>query len=203
LNPDTAPFGADYPLGFADPSYLEQIRRPLQAAHDQARHTLAREVLSPRVSQRQFDQACADAVTVLRVPGAFPADWADRLEAALGDEASKRDFTIRLNGLLHIEQPIDKRFEGFAAVLGSLDLLDWPMVSVFPALVFPERFFLVDPAGWSPQAGLTLSVAPEWASYRESQRWAHQLKKQLAELGPVDLLDVHALLSHPIRSGPG
>lgn len=193
MNPFVAPFSAEFTEGFADPHYQARIRRPLQAAHVQARHTLAREVLSPRVSQSQFEAACADAVTVLNVPGAFPEQWGQALESALSDDEQRKEFTIRLNGLLHIDQPIEKRFDGFAAVLARLDLLDWPMVSVFPALVFPDRFFLVDPAAWPSQAGLDLPARPDWPAWRQSQQWAHQLKKDLAELAPADLLDIYAL----------
>lgn len=193
MNSFSAPFFATFDAGFADPRYLEQLRRPLQAAHDQARHTLARQVLSPRVSQSQFDAACADAVAVLRVPDAFPAAWGDALDAALNEENLRKAFTIRLNGQLHMDKPIDKRFEGFAAVLAQLGLLDWPMVSVFPALVFPDRFFLIDPDGWPASAGLELPARPDWASWRQGQQWAHQLKKELAGFGPADFLDIYAL----------
>lgn len=186
-------FRAIYAQGFADPGYLEQIRRPLQAAHDQARHTLARAVLGPRVSQSQFEAACADALAVLRIPGLFPEGFADRIENGLVDEEMRKDFTIRLNAQLHIDQPIDKRFEGFAAVLTRMNALSWPMISVFPALVFPDRFFLVDPGAWLASAGSDLPATPDWEAYRDAQRWAHQQMKQLAELGPTDLLDIHAL----------
>lgn len=199
MNLDIARFRAAFKQGFADPHYQEQLRRPLQAAHEQARHTLAREILSPRVSQSQFDAACADAVTVLNVPGAFPAHWGQALESALNDDEQRKQFTIRLNALLHIDQSIEKRFEGFAAVLTGLKLLDWPMVSVFPALVFPERFFMVNPASWPSEAGLKLPARPGWEAWRQSQRWAHQLKKELSELAPADLLDVYALGNYLAR----
>lgn len=184
-------FRKAFARGFADPLYLEQWRRPLAAAHAQAAQTLGRDVLGPRVSQSQFDQAVSDAVTVLRLPGAFPDPWAERLESALSDPEDRRDFTIRLNGLLHIDQPIEQRFEGFIAVLARLAVLDWPLATVFPALVFPDRFALVDPASW-PDSACALPDRPDWAAYRHTQQTAHRLNKRLAVLDPTDLLDFYA-----------
>lgn len=184
-------FRAQFERGFADPRYLEQWRRPLASAHAQAAQTLGRAALSPRVSQSQFDQAVADALAALRLPGAFPTAWSERLESALGNDEDRRDFTIRLNALLHIEQPLEQRFEGFMAVLARLDVLDWPLATVFPALVFPDRFALIDPASW-PASASALPDRPDWTAYRQAQQAAHALKKKLAALAPTDLLDVYA-----------
>lgn len=164
-------------------------RDALLRAHHQARHTLGRESLGPRVSQSQFAEACADALAALSVPQACPPSWADSLRAALTSDDAQRDFVIRLNGLLHADRPLEQRFEGFAAVLAHRGILDWPTVSVFPALVFPDRFALIAPSLWCSPDVPDVPDRPDWTSYRASQQAAHAAARSLA--GSAGLLEVH------------
>ncbi|MGY6586660.1 MAG: hypothetical protein ACXIUB_00075 [Wenzhouxiangella sp.] len=159
-------------------------------AQRRAQAQLKREVLGPRVSQSQFQAACDDVFSTLEPLGIEDRTCLQRLGQVLQSDDAQRDFIIRLNGLLHANRPIQDRFERFAAWLVGQDLSDWWLVSVFPALVFPDRFAVLDPASWRSSQAPRLPERLDWTAYRLAQQAAHVERKRLGAC--ADLLAVHA-----------
>ena len=168
---------------------VEPGRQDFALAQQFAQARLARNVLGPRVSQSQFREACEDCFAVLKPLGVADRECVVRLEQVLQESDAQRDFVIRLNGLLHASRPIQTRFEGFAAWLVEHHLFDWWLVSVFPALVFPDRFAVLDPASWRSPHAPRLPEQLDWTAYRLAQQAAHAERKRLG--ASADLLAVH------------
>ncbi|MGY6629415.1 MAG: hypothetical protein ACXIUL_00270 [Wenzhouxiangella sp.] len=166
-------------------------RQAWASAQQQAQASLARHVLGPRVSQSQFSEACGDALAVLNLLDSGGRDGVDQLKAVLDAADAQRDFIIRLNGLLHANRPIQDRFESFAAWLVEHELFDWWLVSLFPALVFPDRFAVLDPLRWQSPEAPVLPAQPDWDAYRLAQQAAHVERKRRGEA--ADLLEVHRI----------
>lgn len=163
---------------------LEERRQERMRACNLARLRLGREALGPMVSQSQFARASQHVLEVVEAAAdRLPEDLPGVLSSNLEDEAFAKDFIIALNGQLNGKAGVEMRFNGLCAVLDRVDLRTWPMVSLWPHLLYPEHYL-----AWVPEqlpARMTdalsaLTQKPDWDAYRASQQLAHQLVKALA-----------------------
>jgi hypothetical protein len=172
-------------------------RERLVAACELAALRLGQAVLGPMISRNQFDRIADHALETLRAADFFPTDDLNALEKALEDESCRKAFGIALNGLLHGKRGMQERFEHWIGVLKSHDLASWTMATVWPFLLHPDRFLIIERplqimALAGPDQASKLPAKPDWAGYRDSQRLAHRLKSRFQA---DDMLNLYLMLN--------
>lgn len=126
---------------------------------------LGARVLGPLISRSEFELAAEHFREVLEHVKDLPHADRERFFAALEHEENRRDLAIAINGLMHGKSAIKKRFEHYLATLQRLDLATWPLLTVWLALLHPNRFRLVD-AESAARLGLTV----DWPGFCQGQR---------------------------------
>lgn len=172
-------------------------RERLVAACELAALRLGQAALGPMISRNQFDRIADHALETLRAADIFPADDLSALEKALEDESCRKAIGISLNGLLHGKRGMQERFEHWIGVLKSHDLATWTMATVWPFLLHPDRFLMIERplqvmALAGPDQAYKLPAKPDWAGYRDSQRLAHRLKSRFQA---DDMLNLYLMLN--------
>jgi len=152
----------------------------LNAASELAALRLAQSALGPMISRGQFDRIAEHVRDVAAATQLLAPEDLARLEGVLDDEAMRRDFSIALNGLLHGKRSLEERFKHWLTVLAQQSMASWPMATIWPFLLHPQRYCPVFPAqsqNHAENADFDLSAQPTWPAYVASQRLAHQLRK--------------------------
>ncbi|MCH8477071.1 MAG: hypothetical protein LAT56_03905 [Wenzhouxiangella sp.] len=165
------------------------------AASELASLRLAQPALGPMISRGQFDRIAEHVREVAVAAELLAVTDMARLEHVLSDEAMCKYFAIALNGLLHGKRSLEERFGHWLGVLAAQSMASWPMATIWPFLLHPQRYFPVFPDQLkihADSAGLDLSAQPTWPAYVASQRLAHQLKKYR---NLDSFIDLHRALS--------
>ncbi len=218
-----ARFTEDFPLAFADPTYLspEKGRRDRAARWRRAHAAFAAAFAEGRGERLLAAGNVAELVeravkierivaTIIRDVGKVP------FEAARQDLALARRFFAALFDVVSAAAPDRGRFETLAASVGALAVgrspeSVWPVVTVLPFVARPDVHVLLRPqfvCDGAQRLGLELAydAAPNWATYESLLASARQLLEKLRPLGARDHIDVeafmHAVLATPARTKP-
>jgi len=157
-----------------------------------ARLRLSSEALGPMISRSQFDRVAEHLLEVLSVTELLPPQDFEALETELADEVARRDLAIAINGLLHGKRSMEERFKHALGVFVHWGLARWPLLTVWPFLLYPDRYLPVRPDSLETLAArhdlaLHLPQSPDWPAYQASQRCGHRLKR---EAGLADLIEL-------------
>ncbi|TVQ41437.1 MAG: hypothetical protein EA370_02020 [Wenzhouxiangella sp.] len=167
-------------------------RSRLHAAFELTALRLGQPVLGPMISRGQFDRIAEHVREVLAASRMLPDEDKDLLSKALDDDSARKEFAIALNGLLHGKRSMEERFGHWMGVLSRHGLATWPIATIWPFLLHPQRYFPIFPAVFNGQltdaeATVAPGAAPDWSGYVASQRLAHQLRKARAMDSLLDL----------------
>ena len=168
---------------------LPLSREAILKACDLARLRLASEALGPMISRSQFDRVAEHLLEVLSVTELLSPQDLEALETELADEVGRRDLAIAINGLLHGKRAMEERFKHALGVFAHWGLARWPLLTVWPFLLHPDRYLLVRRdrlAALAPEAE-RLPEQPDWAGFCASQRIGQSLRRQRQA---EDLVDV-------------
>lgn len=163
----------------------------LNEACELASLRLAQPVLGPMISRGQFERIAEQVREVAAASELLTPEDLICLERALEDETARKDFAIALNGLLHGKRSLEERFKHWLTVLSGQSMASWPMATLWPFLIHPQRYFPVFPAPLKDHADaaeLDLDAPPTWPAYVASQRLAHQLRKSRNLVSFADLI---------------
>jgi len=168
-------------------------RETIVKACNLAQLRLDAQALGPMVSRSQFDRIADHFIEVLSAADLLPPKDFDDLRTALDDEVARRDLSIAVNGLLHGKRSMEERFKHALGVFAHWNLARWSLMTVWSFLRYPDRYLLIDGPDALPDA---LPAAPDWSSFRQSQKLGPGLKRQL---GSEDMIDVLLYLSNRDR----
>jgi hypothetical protein len=190
--------------GFDDPRYVAWERGYKEEARQEWNQVLGR---------AQFD--------ALRTEGAWPeiAARAVRLESrtnllfsfekmALRDAVrtphGARLFAKGLYTLVYGREPHEERFVQFAETLDALPrrktrVHTWPLQTVFGFIALPEQEIFLKPNVTRAAAAaygypFEYSSRPAWPTYASLLGFASVLQRDLADLGPRDLIDIQSFI---------
>ncbi|TNE87952.1 MAG: hypothetical protein EP330_16820 [Deltaproteobacteria bacterium] len=209
-------FNELYPQGFQDPDYLDAYRSPAEgrtsrkshvdAAIARAKENLAQPVLSRALEEgrgtdvHQAVIALLDGTSLVK-----PARL--KLFANL-PESDHFVFAESLYQLLHSEARYRERFEQWLRNTRKLSGADvsWPLATVLPALLRPERHVVIKARVFSLQARALapdqrVKKIPSRRGYRKGRRIALATQKALENAGlePRDLFDVSNFIWETLR----
>ncbi|HEX4782412.1 MAG TPA: hypothetical protein VH301_16760 [Usitatibacter sp.] len=195
-----------FPGAFRDPTYLEWERDYKWEAHLRWEEALGREHFEALLRAGRHDEAAAAAVRIeSRVRHAMLFSFEKMaLRDALKTLPAQRAFAEGLYDFLHGSDGIDVRFERWVEVIGQLPrrqtrVLTWPLATVFGFLAQPRVHFFFKPNVTRLAAqkyGFTLAYQsrPSWPVYRGVLDLARQVRRDLADLRPRDMIDIQSFL---------
>jgi hypothetical protein len=126
------------------------------------------------------------------------------LRDAIRSESGARAFVLGLHALLHGEAPRRERFLAFGRVLDGLPrrqtrVHTWPLHTVFGFIARPRQEMFVKPLTVRRAAaayGFELEYAsrPGWTTYASVLRFAEQIRRDVDDLAPRDMIDLQSFI---------
>ncbi len=186
-----------YPGGFADREYALGERQRLLDGARRAAVFLAPAALAGALAAGRHAAICAAASDIAGQSGLVPDDGAAVLRDL--DDRDARRVGRALRELLHGAAPYPERFDAFATCLDEVGAGSWELATVLPMLAFPDTHLVIEPRPvTSVAAALAFDLLwrpePNWDTYGRALSFGHFLQDTLAPLGPIDFLDLAALL---------
>jgi hypothetical protein len=195
-----------FPGGFRDATYRDWERDNKWEAHERWEAALDRRQFRALLRGRAFTEIAARAVRVeqrTRHSMLFSFEKM-ALRDAIRPDGGARLFAEGLFDFLHGGGALERRFERWVATVDALPrrqtrVLTWPMVTVWGFLAQPETHIFLKPIVTRRAAGaygfpLRYKSRPGWEGYESLLQLAAQVKGDLADLRPRDMIDVQSFL---------
>lgn len=206
-------FAELFPGGFYDDEYVKQIRtaekrrkRHRDPAIVEARDVLSAARLDAAIAAGDHDGVFAAVNDVL--DHSSVCSKRDRRVLDELPEAKRPDFAVAVRDLLHGDSSYFDRFTRFMAVIDDQEdiRVTWPLATVLPALVHPEKHVAVKPSVFRKQAQwmaprLAYNKVPNAGLYERFRRMAVAVKDKLEAAGhkPRDLFDIYDFIWSTLR----
>jgi len=126
------------------------------------------------------------------------------LRDAVRTSDGARMFALGVYHWLHGKRHVAERFEAFVEVVDALPrrqtrVLTWPSVSVFGSIAQPQEHVFLKPqittlAAKAYGFPFAYTTRPSWATYENLLEFAAQIKEDLADLRPRDMIDVQSFI---------
>ena len=192
-------FLQDYPGGFYGDHYLGTERRYKVEAHELAATMLGRAELERLLAAGAFADVCRNALQVVNKTNLIFPNEKMSLKDGLKPAGREEAFAVALHALLHGEDPLPSRFDGFASVLEDLRVPKWTVATYFPFLMYPDRHQFIKPTYTQNAAricafDIEYTPRPGWPAYERMLRFSDYLKSELAALKPRDNIDVQSFM---------
>ncbi len=195
-----------FPGGFEDETYLDWERDYKWATHRRWVTALGEAEFARLLQLGEFREIAARAVRVeqqSRHSMVFSFEkmaLRDAVKPARGAEQFARGLFAYLHGTARAEE----RFGAWVEVVASLPrkqtrVLTWPVVTVFGFIAKPRVHIFLKPIVTRVAAeayGFDLQYAsrPSWKTYRSLLNFARQVRADVHDLGPRDLIDIQSFL---------
>ena len=199
-------FLRQFPRGFRDHTYLDWERDYKWEAHQRWEGALNRRDFRALLQDGAFAEIAGRAVRVeqrTRHSMLFSFEKM-ALRDAIRSGAGARTFAEGLYDFLHGRGPLERRFERWVAAVDALPrrqtrVLTWPMVTVWGFLAQPDIHFFLKPvvtrlAAEEYEFPLRYKSRPNWDTYEGLLEFAAVVKRDLADLGPRDMIDIQSFL---------
>jgi hypothetical protein len=193
-----------YPGGFEDEDYLELERGYKWRAHLRWSEELGRPELDRLLDAGRFSEVAARAVRIEGRTNLLFSFEKMALRDAVRARAGAERFATALRHYLYGRGALAARFETWVDALEGLPrrqtrVLTWPLATVFGFLAQPDRHVFLKPRVTQAAAGhygwpFRYASRPGWSSYEDLLDLAGQVRTDLADLAPRDLIDVQSFL---------
>lgn len=193
-----------FPKGFRDETYLAWERDYKWNAHLQWEEQLGREVFRSLLRKNQFSEIAARAVRIESRTNLLFSFEKMALRDAVKSTAGARTFSVGLWNLLYGSGDVRKRFESWVEAIASLPrkqtrVLTWPLATVFGFLAQPETHFFLKPRVTQLAAeeygyDFDYESRPSGAAYMRVLDMAAQIRLDLKDLRPRDMIDIQSFL---------
>ena len=192
-----------FPDGFRDDSYRNTERAYKAAACAAWQKRLGSRELRTLVRRGQYREVAARAVAVESRTNLLFSFEKMALRDAVKSASGSRRFAEAL--LAHTSQkPTQAAFEAWIEAIAGLPrrqtrVLTWPLVSVFGFLANPRTHIFLKPRVTQRAAlayGYPFDYAPRpnWKTYVSLLDFAREVRRDLSDLGPKDMIDVQSFL---------
>ncbi|HEX6068203.1 MAG TPA: hypothetical protein VFZ18_00220 [Longimicrobiaceae bacterium] len=195
-----------FPRGFRDPTYLAWERDYKWETHLHWKEALRRAEYQRLLKAGEFAEVAARAIRVeqrSRHSMIFSFEKM-ALRDAVRDPDGARAFAEGLFDLLHGRGALEHRFRRWIEVVAGLPrkqtrVLTWPVVTVFGFIAQPDRHVFLKPTVTRAAAEaygfpLPYRSRPSWETYARLLEFAEVLRRDLADLGPRDMIDLQSFM---------
>ena len=197
-------FLAYFPDGFDDEDYVAAERAYKMAAHERWLAVLGREQFEVLLEEGRYDEIVGHAVrTEGRTHLLFSFEKM-ALRDAVRDRKPARTFAEALYERLHGRGSPQQRFDAFTEALDALPrrqsrVLTWPVHTVWGFLALPTEHLYVKPRVLQKAAEVygydfRYESRPNWETYASALALAEQVRTDMADLGPRDMVDLQSFL---------
>jgi hypothetical protein len=194
-----------FPGGFADQTYLDWERGYKVAAHERWESELGRGPLEALIADGRYVAIAKRAVSIESRTNLLFSFEKMALRDAVREKAGARAFVEGLHAFLHRPLADDREnFERWASVVAELPrrqtrVLTWPIVTVFGFIAAPRKHIFLKPrvtavAARAYGAPFAYASRPSWPTYESLLRLARQVKRDVADLRPRDMIDLQSFL---------
>jgi hypothetical protein len=212
-------FQKEFPGGFQDERYIEEIRhgggggrrrkKNREAGVEHAQTTLSVESIDELLGAYNYRAVYEAAIAVLSKTDIASTSTDVRPLRRLPAELIP-EFAVTLRDLLYGDDPYEERLGGFLALLEDHEETKptWPMATVIQGMVHPQEHYCIKPSVFRQQARwlapeLSYSPNPAASRYMQYHAMAEELKLRLSRAGmpPADNLDVYNFIWETMRPG--
>ena len=193
-----------FPGGFQDETYIDWERGYKWRAHEQWTEQLSREEMKRLVGKGDFAEVAARAVRIESRTNLLFSFEKMALRDAVKTLRGARAFANGLFDLLYGKGQMLNRFERWVETVESLPrkqtrVLTWPLATVFGFIAQPETHFFLKPnvtriAAREYGYELPYRSRPSAEMYAELLRFAEVVRRDVADLRPLDLIDIQSFL---------
>jgi hypothetical protein len=195
-----------FPRGFRDEDYLELERDYKWETHERWNEALGRKEFERLLRAGEFAEIAARAVRVeqrSRHSMIFSFEKMALRDAVKPDEGA-RMFAEGLFDFLHGTAGMQARFERWVETVAQLPrrqtrVLTWPLVTVFGFIAQPETHIFLKPnvmraAAQAYGFDFHYKSRPSWETYASLLDFAAQVRQDLRDLKPRDMVDIQSFL---------
>ncbi len=190
--------------GFRDEDYLASERDYKRAAHLRWMDQLGRAEMARLLRNRQFGQLAGRAVRIESRTNLIFSFEKMALRDAVASPSGAALFARALNRFLHTAGPMGPAFEAWVEALAALPrrgsrVLTWPVATVFGFLAQPARHIFIKPNVMKAAAraygfDFDYRSRPGAGTYRSALAFAAEVRRDLRDLGPRDMIDIQSFL---------
>ena len=193
-----------FPEGFQDPTYLDWERNYKWEAHEGWEERLSDEAFRARLDLGDFTGLAADAVRIESRTNLLFSFEKMALRDAVRSPESARQYSEGLYEWLYGEGEDQVRFERWVASVGALPrrqtrVLTWPLLTVFGFVARPYVHLFLKPnvtrrAAFELGYDFRYSAQPDWETYESLLEFAREVKRDIRDLRPRDMIDVQSFI---------
>ena len=193
-----------FPKGFYDPKYINWERGYKWNAHVQWEENLSRARFRTLLGENEFAEICARAVRIESRTNLLFSFEKMALRDAVKTPEGARMFSEGLYEFLHGRVKLETRFNRWCATLAALPrkgrrVLTHPVTTVFGFIAQPETHIFLKPMVTREAArqygfDLYYNSHPSWETYSGILEFAANIKHDLIDLKPRDLMDIQSFM---------
>jgi hypothetical protein len=199
-----AKFRRFYPNAFRDADYVGLERAYKWEAHERWEEQLNRGEFRSLLKAGEFREIAARAVKIESRTNLIFSFEKMALRDAVKPLAGARAFASGLYDFLHGPGGIEKRFDRWCEVVGTLPrrqtrVLTWPLLTVFGFIAQPDTHMFLKPTVTRVAAGeydfeFAYASRPAWPTYASLLEFARIVRRDLADLRPRDMIDIQSFI---------
>lgn len=195
-----------FPGGFQDETYRDWERDYKWATHKRWVAALGQAEFGRLLQAGEYREIAARAIRAeqqSRHSMIFSFEKMALRDAVKSSEGAER-FARGLFDFLHGIGGAEDRFTAWGEVIASLPrkqtrVLTWPLVTVFGFIAKPRVHLFLKPVVTQAAAeaygfDFTYEPKPNWATYRSLLDLARQVRTDIQDLGPRDMIDIQSFL---------
>jgi hypothetical protein len=194
-----------FPNGFYDKKYIEWERDYKWQAHLKYEEVLNEKEFKKLLSEKEYNEIARRAVNIETKTNLLFSFEKMALRDAVKSYHGAKLFAEGLFKYIYGKTNIKERFKKFAETLSILPrkqtrVRTWPLQTVFGFIARPKEFIFLKPRVTQAAAeayGYTefeYGSAPDWNTYRSFLRFAAQIKKDISDLRPRDMIDIQSFI---------
>jgi hypothetical protein len=193
-----------FPGGFADETYVDWERDYKVRAHESFRSLLSREEMDHLIERGEHREVALRAVRIESRTNLLFSFEKMALRDAVKSRAGARAFAEGLRDYVYGRGGPASRFVRFGEVLASLPrkqtrVHTWPLHTVFGFIGRPDRDIFLKPnvtrtAAEAYGFPFEYTSRPDWPTYESLLAFAEQIRRDQADLGPRDMIDLQSFI---------
>ena len=193
-----------FPGGFRDETYLDWERDYKWTAHQRWCESLNEPEFRRLLRTRAFEEIARRASAIESRTNLLFSFEKMALRDAIRSHEGACSFATALYDLLHGDEPLETRFEGWVEALAGLPrrqtrVLTWPLATVFGFIAQPKQHFFFKPTVTREalrRCGVPFDYAtrPSWPVYRELLQNVKSIRTAVSDMRPQDMIDMQSFL---------
>jgi hypothetical protein len=193
-----------FPSGFHDEKYIQRERDHKWEAHLAWYEQLNQEEYKRLLALRQYQEIAQRALGIEDRTKLLYSFEKLALRDAVRAEVGAEIFARGLFSYIYPGDPAQKTFDQFTRVLTLLPrkqtrVLTWPLQTVFSFIAQPAHHIFLEPriaqiAAEYYQFKLEYKSQVNWGTYQRMLAFAGQVREDLADLKPRDMIDLQSFI---------